>query len=254
MSDDVLDIDDLLETPNDERFIAGIFNYCNRRCDRCAFADRCRLHADEQRERAAHPDESWAESVERSLERTIELMRRWCDRQGIDFDKVSATEAESADVAATMQLIEDARQDPLQKLAEEYTTATLKLTAALRPASAFNRWPAEARAAVDTIEWFAMPIASKIHRALAGCARRLEEPDDDPRQSDWNGSAKVARLDIAESVGAWSVLIAAGEAPADSPVRQIADHLRRLDIAVAERFPDAMQFVRPGFDEGDNGK
>ena len=72
MANPILDIDDLLETPNDARFIAGVFNYCNRRCDRCSLSDRCRLYADEQRDLETSPDDTWATRVHRSLHRTVE--------------------------------------------------------------------------------------------------------------------------------------------------------------------------------------
>ena len=68
-------------------------------------------------------------------------------------------------------------------------------------------------------------------------------------QTDWNGSSKVARLDIAESRVAWSLLLTAGHAPADSPMRQLLEQLDRIDAGIADRFPRAMEFVRPGFDD-----
>ena len=251
MSESILDIDDLLETPDDPRFIAGVFNYCHRRCERCPFTDRCRLYADEQQDLQAHPDDAWSDRVHRSFQRTFEMIRQWCAREGIDFEAIRA-ESRSATVAADLRISDDTRHDPLQTLAEQYTFAAMKLTEGLRRALLFNTWPEAAHEALETVEWFAIRVSSKVHRALAGYVRRKEEEADcgiDPVQSDWNGSAKVARLDIAESRAAWSVLLTEGQAAPDLPICQMIDLLDRIDAGVAERFPRAMDFIRSGFDD-----
>jgi hypothetical protein len=68
-------------------------------------------------------------------------------------------------------------------------------------------------------------------------------------QTDFNGSAKMALLGIAESRRAWGVLMEAGKATANGVPAQAVAMLDALDAAVRSRFPNAMAFVRPGFDE-----
>jgi hypothetical protein len=93
-------------------------------------------------------------------------------------------------------------------------------------------------------------VSAKIHRALHGLRECLDEKIEwDAVQNDWNGSAKVAHLAITESRREWSVLFDAGQAPLDSPVRQMIGLLDRIQVDLTERFPRAMEFVRPGFDE-----
>ena len=249
MANPTLDIDDLLDTPDHPRFIAGVFNYCNRRCGRCSLSDRCRLYASEQRDQEVHPDDPWTTRVHRSFQRTLELIRRWCDKEGVDIGE-RRVDAMSADVTTALRISEVTRQDPLQRLAEQYAFAALKLAEALRRAARFNSWPGQAQEAVETIESLAIPVSSKVHRALTGYARRDgEDSEIDGVQTDWNGSAKVARLGIAESRVAWSLLLTAGRAAADSPMRQLLEQLEQIDAGIAERFPRAMEFVRPGFDD-----
>ena len=76
-----------------------------------------------------------------------------------------------------------------------------------------------------------------------------EDSDNHPIQNDWNGSAKVARLAIAESIAAWRTLFEAGDTPVDASIREMEDLLAQIDRDLAARFPLAMEFVRPGFDE-----
>jgi hypothetical protein len=54
---------------------------------------------------------------------------------------------------------------------------------------------------------------------------------------------------VAESLDAWRVVMEAGNAAADSPLTELVKLLSRIDDGLAERFPRAMEFLRPGFDE-----
>ena len=99
------------------------------------------------------------------------------------------------------------------------------------------------------ITWHAGMVGAKVHRALAGLAERGEMTAEDAVQNDWNGSAKVARVVVDESRRAWQVMLRVGEAPENSPLLELVALLDRIDQGLAERFPCAMEFVRPGFDE-----
>jgi hypothetical protein len=92
-------------------------------------------------------------------------------------------------------------------------------------------------------------VSAKIYRALHGLAEGGVFCEDDPVQNDWNGSAKLARLLLSESKSAWKVVMREGEAAENSPLLELLTLLNRIDDGLGERFPDAMNFVRPGFDE-----
>jgi len=249
MGDDVLDVDDFLKLVNDPRFIPGIYNYCDRRCERCRFADRCSVNAETLREREHAAPEMLAQGINQSLTLTIDLLKRWCEREGIDFDAIQTDPEIAKAVEDEMHRRDEARNDPLQKLAESYTSAALQIVERLSAAEPFNTWPAEVCEARDTIAWFAPAVSSKTYRALSGAAVHEPAEEADGVQSDWNGSAKVARLDIAESRAAWEAVLSLGGAAEDSPMREMIGLLDRIDAALAERFAHAMEFVRPGFDE-----
>lgn len=101
--------------------------------------------------------------------------------------------------------------------------------------------------ALNVAAWDCFFIPVKLHRALHGrdSYQRGNAPDDDPVQNDWNGTAKVALISIVRSIQAWDVL--AGTS-GDPDARQVAEALRQLRQEVELGFPDAWQFVRPGFD------
>jgi hypothetical protein len=85
-------------------FIDGIYNYCDRWCERCAFTARCRLFADEQK--------------------FLAEAQRPSDDQNADFwdvfDEVTedALELEEADFFPEPDLLLPEREDPFHELAE----------------------------------------------------------------------------------------------------------------------------------------
>jgi len=233
-------------------YIEGIFNYCNRRCELCAFTERCGLFRDLRAYEQRHPDRGPLEQVHDNFQECFRLLEQWCKREGIDFEALQR-EAQSEEAEAQMKRAEsEVHGDPLQKLATAYTLAASKLVDGLSAARTLRRWPPDVDAAVETIGWYAGMIGAKVHRALHGFADRSEEPGDaveDVVQNDWNGTAKVARLIVGESKDAWRIVMQGGNAPEDSPLKELVDLLDRIDVALEERFPRAMDFLRPGFDE-----
>jgi hypothetical protein len=236
-----------VQLATDQMFIEGIFNYSNGRCGRCRFTQRCGQYADENRGSEQLPEGDWHAHVHRSVQRTFETIQAWCQREGVDIAALRKQEPGRHDAARDMA--RRLRADPLVTLAKGYTLPALRLAEALRRSDDFSAWPHEAKEALDTIEWYAMRVSSKVFRAVSGFELR-DESDDEVVQSDWNGSAKVARLEITESRAAWDAILRIGDAPPDSPLRSLIERLDAIDAAVAARFPDAMAFVRPGFDGG----
>src|SRR5580765_1498294 len=190
-----------------------------------------------------------SEQARDKFQECFRLLEQWCEREGIDFEALQR-EAHSGEADARMVRVERVvRMDALQKLATAYSHAALKLLDGLSAARALRTWPSEVDAAVETIGWYAGMVGAKVYRALHGFAEHDERSEEDVVQNDWNGSAKLARLIVSESKDAWRVVLRAGEAPADSPVMELVLLLDRIDAGLAERFPRAMEFLRPGFDE-----
>ena len=188
---------------------------------------------------------SLAETIGASLRWTIGMVAGIAPRQAVD----AAALAEPA-VHASRSDLDRHRQDPLIVRAEEYTRLAWRVSRAIAPLVAARGEPSVVDA-VATIHWFSLKVSSKIYRAVVGRRERWEPGD--RVQTDFNGSAKVALLWIAESRHAWGVLMEAGKATADGVPAQAVAMLDALDAAVRTRFPHAMAFVRPGFDEAPLG-
>jgi hypothetical protein len=239
---DTSEFDRLIARIQDPRLIPGIYNYCDGRCARCAFTDRCLVFLEEQDACAAtRPDDrAAADGVQESIERTIVLLAEIARREGIDLSTVATDGADES--AVTLEY----ERDPLVVHAREYGTLAGRVGRAIAPAVA-ARGDQSTVDALGTIEWFSSRIAAKVYRAVCG---RADGWQDDPDvQTDYDGSAKAALLGIAASRAAWLTLMEAGKATADGVPARAAQTLDDLAAAIRRRFPDAEQFVRPGFDE-----
>jgi hypothetical protein len=247
------DLEALIERARNPALVPGIYNYCLHRCGRCPFTSRCFAYLENQRE-ADRPSGDLVAEIEGHARATIELIRMCCEREGIDPETIVGESISDA-VAAAEERSEACRAacecDPLYVAARSYETAAYAIVDPLRQLSLFHEWPLDVADALDTISWNAGAVRAKLYRALCGLAESGDDGGADPVQNDWNGSAKVGRLAIAESIAAWDVLFVAGETPYDAPIRQRRRELEAMDETIARRFPHAMEFVRPGFDEPD---
>lgn len=235
--------DRLIARARNPRLIPAIYDYCDERCPRCPFTERC-LAFLEQREARSGADAATPgfDLVGGSVERAIDVLAEIARREGMDLTALAPDAAAGADAAAR----HDA--DPLVVRAREYGHLAWLVGRAVAPLVA-GRGDAAAIDAIETIEWFSTRIGSKIYRAVWGRAEGWDGQHE--VQNDVNGSAKAAVLGIRESHAAWLTLMEAGRAAADGVPARAVKTLEDLDAAVGARFPRFADFIRPGFDEPD---
>jgi hypothetical protein len=243
---DDAEFDAMIARAKAPNLIPGIYNYCDRSCARCAFTNRCLSYLESRRDLAEIRGASLpvAALAGRSLGRAFEMMQVIARREGIDLSMTPEELAEAEREQAEQDRVVDA--DPLVALARRYSTTTWPIVHALAPIVA-DRGDAAAIDAVRRIDEICGFISSKVYRAVSG----TNEPDfdDSDVQSDANGSAKIARLLVADSRAAWRVLMEVGRAAADGVPAALVRVLDELDANLTARFPRAMDFIRPGFDD-----
>ena len=247
-------------SPRPAGYIDGIYNYCDHWCARCTLSHRCRLFRDGRaREAALAAGDDPAAVVKRLWEEDLrEAEAARTPAQMAEFQEFleHANESLTSDDEARLTAFYRRREawleaHPVALASQEYSELSHTLSGALRtlPAGGLDE---VAIAALDVIEWFAVLIPTKTLRALTGSPGGPdpdEDDDDEGRVLDARGSAKVARLAIAQSREAWGVLMQIGHAAADGVPTAMVQRLSQLDAALAALFPDAMSFQRPGFDD-----
>ena len=233
------------------RLIPGIYNYCDSRCARCKFSARCITYLFETRLDRAGPDADEEAIFEEIAGPTPEPPPEWEELIAEANARVSSMTAEEH-ATLDRQEEEHARtlaNDRLVAAARGYSLSAWNITRALE-ALVERRGDPVVIEAVESIGELAGPIGSKVTRAASASIDAVDF-DDDGFALDATGSAKVARLAIEESRVAWRVLSEGDRGMADGVPAAMLRVLDEIDAQLAERFPEAMAFVRPGFDTED---
>mgnify|MGYP005834676787 CR=1 FL=1 len=267
-----VDFERLKRLAADPRFISGIYNYCDRWCERCEFTSRCLNQVadweeeEEERDPASRDirNQAFWDRLHKVFEETLEAIRETAAEEGVDLEFSEEEFAEYQEQEERRR--RKAERHPAARASRKYADMVDKWFEGNRPlfeeedrrlnAAFLMELPghdheeeaALVQDAIEVILWYQLLIHVKFMRALHGA----EEPDildDDgepfPRDSD--GSAKVSLLGIDRSIEAWGVLRRYLPSQADS-ILGIMVHLGRLRKRIEAAFPDARAFVRPGFD------
>jgi hypothetical protein len=247
------------------KYIPGVYNYCDRWCERCPFTARCLnyriVKEDDERDPASRDirNKAFWDRLGRIFAETRKMISKHAREQGIDLDAIDIEELARDECRRDRQV----RSHPCAALARRYAAGVAKwmiagepllkekqesLNAALRMELPGADPADEANAicdALDVVAWYQYFIGAKVHRALHG-AEDADEPEDMPRDCD--GSAKIALMAVDRSIAAWATLrkAVADEADTILDFMVLLDRLRR---GMEKAFPDARAFVRPGFDE-----
>ncbi|MGD1000005.1 MAG: hypothetical protein ABSA67_04825 [Candidatus Brocadiia bacterium] len=247
------------------KHIRGIFNYCDRWCERCPMTSRCSVFAITQEHcpdgvaRDADNARFW-ERLSEVFQGTLEMVREDAQRQGISFDsKELATFAakhrrrqsalkkhECPRAAKRYAKMVDAWFKSAKPLFTERKVALESQARMQLPGADPEADAARLKDVVEVVQFYQHQIWVKMMRATGGLLEEKSEPPDEyPKDSD--GSAKVALIGIDRSISAWSEMRLQFPDQDDS-VLDILVHLDRLRRNVEKTFPDARSFVRTGFD------
>jgi hypothetical protein len=258
-----MDKEELIKAAQDPKYIPGIYNYCDRWCERCTFTSRCLNYSmgeespDDLDGKDMRNEKFWQQLTE-MFQITMEMIHDMAEEAGIDLDAIDDNdEDERAAIKnkTDSDLLSHISKNYI-KLVDEWfeNNAYLfyekeKEMNSIRLISSKEnpeKVVAEIKDVIDVISWYHYQIHVKIRRAIQSGYQEESEDDDFPKDSD--GSAKVALIGIDRSISAWRVLLAHfSEQKKDiSPMIESLENLRKR---VEMRFPRARDFVRPGFDE-----
>jgi hypothetical protein len=142
-------------------------------------------------------------------------------------------------------------KDTTVTLATGYALDVLKVASLMtRNLHTSGKAPAIASAVTD-VTALAGSIGAKVYRAISSSYLDydLSQVGDHPVQNDANGSAKIALLMIDESRAAWNIIAEARCVLDRELTRDLIARLGAIQRDLRARYPNAMSFVRPGFDE-----
>jgi len=179
-------------------FIVGIFNYCDRWCERCDITGRCRLYHDlaridrRHKRRGEDPDDIDValKDVDRNFKGLMRLICRDAKKMGIDLDEIARQAAQAP--AVDRSKIDE---HPLAREGMSFFKTAQKLLKALSKEigqsredisrrSEFMEVAGEARRlakicdAHEVLNWDSSMVAVKIKRAISSLFKDGEENSD----------------------------------------------------------------------------
>jgi len=235
--------DRMYELARNEGNIVGIYNYCDRWCERCAFTSKCLNYASSNDAPDNDGPELW-NYLHTVFEATMLMLDEMMEEAGIDPEEIK-----------NMELPEkpDTKNHPLYKKVHELSFSMHKWLESVKPGSpsveeleilSDEELPDKRfKDALEVIYFYNFFISAKIYRALIP----RDDYEADEIQTDSNGSAKIALIAVDRLIAAWSILMEKMTDHEDEILKfliSLADIRKQTELT----FPLARKFVRPGFD------
>ena len=270
----------LRELAGSRDFISGIYNYCDRWCERCPLTTRCLVYATEQAdEMSADPEahdinsaKFWSR-MQSIFQEAHDMILELAEEAGLDRETFEA----EVDLVDREQHRQDAKQHELSLSARRYAEMVERWFTEEFPVEESVHDDTNGKSknmeddvdigdAIEVIRWYQFFAAAKVYRALMGLedkiiegtsavddAIKANELDEDELQfggggNDSDGSAKIALIAVDRSSSAWRLMQSSLPEKADS-INPMLLELERLRRATEQVFPYARDFIRPGFDE-----
>ena len=236
----------LTELANNPDLISGVYNYCDRWCERCPLTSRCLVYATEQEDNDMFENhdlrnEAFWKKLGKIFLDTQEMIDEWARNAGVDLTSTNGDD--DACHKRKRQLVDN---HPLTKAGKKYANAASDWFREFDQELEVNHLSVtDAR---EVIQWYQYQIAVKTMRALSGRKEELEgdfEIAEFPKDSD--GSAKVALFGIDRSIAAWRWMQLSLPERSETIVPLMLQ-LAHLQRQLEKSFPEARNFIRPGFD------
>ena len=226
----------LTELASNPDLISGIYNYCDRWCERCPLTSRCLVYATEKEDddSLANDDltnEAFWRKLSSIFQETRDMISEWAKDAGIDLSSIENDDNSRFRKRKRYHV----DNHSLTRAGKNYASAAADWFRELD--RTFQHADERLEDAREVIQWYQYQIAVKTMRALSA---------DFSKDSD--GSAKVALIGIDRSIAAWR-LMQLSLPERESSIVPLILQLERLRRGIEQCFPAARDFVRPGFDE-----
>jgi hypothetical protein len=233
-------------------FIPGIFNYCDRWCERCPLSHRCEVYAEEQKQMAGNEEvnsKAFWDQLSASIQSAMTMLRDMADEEGINLEEVALTPPAPL----------PAEKEQLAEKAKRYAISVMKWKKQQQPqwVSRREEYIQQLKLGMDieqevkqlyddyeAVQWHCTIIAAKVLRALESQHNALYPEG----LHDADGTAKVVLICVRKSIDAWHNILKLFPDWTDSIIDFLAT-LNQVQKGMLHYFPNAEAFVRPGFDE-----
>ena len=263
-------IKEIMRITRQPYMIAGIHNYCDRWCERCMLSAYCSVFAidpgvDPAQTETGELDEKFWEQVSDNFEMVKEMIDEGAKKWGIDLSEMDDEKWQKEYEENAKNKAAFLENHEIKKLSRKYWKRANKwfeseskyfeerqeemnrnLQMGIQE-NATLQIANEIKDSFEIIHWYIYFIELKFSRALS--SQFEEEVQSELIQTgDSDGSAKIALIAVQKSLEAWNSLLRNAEDKTDDIIPLLA-LLQKIENAAKKQFPNAQQFIRPGFDE-----
>jgi hypothetical protein len=234
----------LAENVNHPKTIHGIFNWCDRWCERCSKTENCTVYKTSVHLSSDNPD-NFFKSLSMIFDATMDMMKEYAEKIGIDYESFKDSDFEG-EYEKKQYLI---RNDDGIALATQYGNQVKQWFDSLKCKNPFGM---EVRLqdtmlsdCLEVIQWYQFLLQVKMVRALMA---QKDEMEEQLNPYDSLGNAKLLLVSIERNIGAWGYVYHKFQENEDE-ILDILICLEHLGKKIEQEFPDARTFIRPGLDE-----
>ena len=234
----------LEESANHPETIQGIYNWCDRWCERCSKTANCTVY----KTSVQLPSDSFDDlfkSLSVVFEATIDMLKEYAEKSGIDFESMEDSDIED-DNEEEDYLI---RYDDGITLSKQYAPLVKQWLDSLKsknPVGMEVRFDDTVLSdCLEVVQWYQHFLQVKLRRALMA---QKDETDMQLDSYDSLGTAKLLLVSIERNIGAWGYIYQKFPEDEDE-LLAILICLQKLGNKIEQIFPDARAFIRPGLDK-----
>ena len=234
----------LTEAANNPQTINGIFNWCDRWCERCSQTGYCTLYKTSTHLPSDSP-EDFFKSLSMVFEATMDMLKEYSEKNRIDFESLKDSDFD-CEYDRKKYLV---RNDSGISLAKQYGKQVVNWLDSLKMKDTFG---IEIRLqdvmlsdCLEVIQWYQYLFEVKLARALMS---QKDEEEEHSNPYDSLGNAKLLLVSIERNIGAWGYIYQKFKEDEDE-ILDILVCLQRLSKKIEQTFPEAQTFIRIGLDE-----
>lgn len=239
-----------------KKTIPGIYNYCDRWCERCTQTNRCAIYDDP--ECISRPVKDVQQPSHRDVFLSVNLGKIKTAHGEASLEhglNLTLSEVPNAWRTEETPIGQMRKQHPLSIRSLDYDMCVFRWKAFLdvdpKHIGGGSSHLSRIKESTAVIARYSPFIHIKLCRAIHSVITTDEWAGENGLQKDSDGSAKIALIALERSLNAWRTLYHALPEFEDDILSFLVS-LEQLQKMILEFFPDAMRFVRPGFDAPDS--
>lgn len=255
-------------------FVPGIYNFCDRWCEKCTQKSKCMSYVvgKKMEEKLGktlgeslytNQESTWI-YLKNIFDTTYEILHELAKERGIDMEDIYAAEdmekgfwPEEGDDVLQNEAYNELGEAVFQIVQECIIYESLceecmeKVFAVLdeKEWTIGSQEGKETEDALDKINWYLDFIPNRIRKALVAFYYSRRADDREVYEYEYNGSAKVVLVAIRSSHAAWETLKKYSSLSVFKNIVHIQVVLEQLQRDIELQFPEVHEFRRPGFDD-----